>query len=56
MGRNEALQQLRKAIAEHSSRFRKAWDARQWSKADEHWKNLLVLRSLDDRISRQNSS
>ena len=57
MGRNEALQQLRKAIAEHSRRFRKAWHDNQWSEAEEHWKHLLVLRSEDDRITgRKNNS
>ena len=52
MGTNEALQELRKAIAEHSRRFRKAWHDNQWSEAEEHWKYLLILRSEDDRITR----
>ena len=57
MGTNEALQELRKAIAEHSWRFRKAWHDNQWSEAEEHWKHLLVLRSEDDRITgRKNNS
>ena len=52
MGTNEALRELRKAIAEHSKRFRKAWHDNQWSEAEEHWKHLLILRSEDDRIAR----
>ena len=57
MGPNEALQELRKAIAEHSKRFRRAWHDNQWSEAEEHWKHLLVLRSEDDRITgRKNNS
>ena len=57
MGTNEALQELRKAIAEHSRRFRKAWHDNQWSEAEEHWKHLIILRSEDDRITgRKNNS
>ena len=51
MGTNEALQELRKAIAEHSRRFRKAWHDNQWSEAEEHWKHLLVLRRFEDDSS-----
>ena len=56
MGTNEALQELRKAIAEHSRRFRKAWHDNQWSEAGEHWKHLLILRSEDDRITRRKNN
>ena len=56
MGRNEALQELRKAIAKHQQLFREAWHNSEWSRAEEHWKHLLVLRSEDDRITRKNNS
>ena len=57
MGPNEALQELRKAIAKHQQLFRKAWHDNQWSEAEEHWKHLLTLRSEDDRITgRKNNS
>ena len=56
MGPNEALQELRKAINEHQKLFREAWDSREWSKADEHWKHLLVLRSEDDKITRRKNN
>ena len=56
MGPNEALQELRKAIARHSQLFRQAWHDNQWSEAEEHWKHLLVLRSEDDRIARRKNN
>lgn len=57
MGTNEALQELRKAIAEHSKRFRRAWHDNQWSEAEEHWKHLLILRRFeDDNTRRKNNS
>ena len=53
MGRNEALQELRKAIAKHQQLFREAWHNSEWSRAEEHWKHLLVLRRYDDSITRR---
>ena len=51
MGRNEALQELRKAIAKHQQLFREAWHNSEWSRAEEHWKHLLVLRRFEDDSS-----
>ena len=51
MGRNEALQELRKAITEHSQLFREAWHNSEWSKAEEHWKHLKALRRFEDDSS-----
>ena len=48
MGPNEALQELRKAIAKHQQLFRAAWLNNEWSKAEQHWKDLLVLRRFGD--------
>ena len=57
MGPNEALQELRKAIAKHQQLFREAWHNSEWSRAEEHWKHLFVLRSEDDIITgRKNNS
>ena len=56
MVRDDAVQILRDAIAKHQTLFREAWNSREWSRADEHWKHLLVLRSEDDRITRKNNS
>ena len=56
MGTNEALQELRKAITKHQQLFREAWHNSEWSKAEEHWKHLLVLRSEDDRIARRKNN
>ena len=53
MGPNEALQELRKAIAKHQQLFREAWHNSEWSRAEEHWKHLLVLRRYDDSITRR---
>ena len=52
MVRDDAVQILRDAIAKHQTLFREAWNSREWSRADEHWKHLLTLRSEDDRIAR----
>jgi len=53
MVRNDAVQILRDAIAKHGVLFREAWDSREYDKADEHWKYLLVLRREDDNIARR---
>ncbi len=53
MVRNDAVQILRGAIAKHQVLFREAWDNREFSKADEHWKSLLILRREDDNITRR---
>ena len=51
MGRNEALQELRKAIAKHHQLFREAWHNSEWSRAEAHWKHLLVERRFEDDSS-----
>ena len=56
MVRDDAVQILRDAIAKHQTLSREAWNSREWSKADEHWKHLLVLRREDDNIRRKGSS
>ena len=56
MGTNEALQILRDAIAKHQVLFREAWDNREWSRADEHWKHLLILRRENDNITRRKNN
>ena len=56
MVRNDAVQILRDAIAKHGVLFREAWDSREYDKADEHWKHLLVLRREHDNLTRRESS
>ena len=53
---DDALQILRDAIAKHQVLFREAWDNREWRRADEHWKNLLILRREDDNITRRKNN
>ena len=53
---NDALQILRDAIAKHQVLFREAWNNREWGRADEHWKNLLILRREDDNITRRKNN
>ena len=53
---DDALQILRDAIAKHQVLFREAWDNGEWGRADEHWKNLLILRREDDNITRRENN
>ena len=56
MVRNDAVQILRDAIAKHGVLFREAWDSREYDKADEHWKHLLVLRRENEGTGREDNS
>ena len=56
MVREDAVQILRDAIAKHQAVFREYWDGGLWAKADEHWKNLLVLRRQDDSTRREDNN
>ena len=56
MGRDDAVQILRNAIARHQTLFREAWGSGEWGRADEHWTHLLVLRREDDYITRRKNN
>lgn len=56
MVRDDAVQILRDAVAKHQVLFREAWDSREYDKADEHWKHLLVLRREHDNLTRREDS